>query len=112
MTEPIQSGLFDRHQPFPHRQRIAANADPATSHAAAHELTKSGKRATQKATVLRALEIRPWSTSAELARVAKLDRHMVARRLPDLEADGLVVRQPVRNCNVTGKLATTWRATE
>jgi hypothetical protein len=38
-----------------------------------------------------------------------LDRHMVARRLPDLKHDGLVEQGEMRTCKVTGRKAVTWR---
>jgi hypothetical protein len=91
------------------RAPLAANSDPASSHIAAAEITANGTRAAQKLAVLEALKSLPGSTSMELAQVARLDRHRVARRLPDLEADGLVRRGA---CAVTGRQAITWRAEE
>lgn len=96
------------------RAIIAANADPKTSHLAAEEFTKSGARKRQKTTVLELLRIAVnrhggmSRTSAELAAEWGMDRHAVARRLPDLEADGLVRRMGVRNCGVGGGPAVTW----
>lgn len=96
---------------FPNRAPIAANADPQTSHEAAAALTASGARDMQRRRVLDALRRYPFVTSAELARFGKLDRYECARRLPDLERDGVaVVRQLPRPCTVTGKRAQTWRA--
>ena len=96
---------------FENRAPIAANADPITSHLAAEEITSNGTRDTQKRAVLNALMEEPLNiTSMELARRMGVDRHMVAKRLPDLEDDGLVERQPERNCSVTKRKAITWRA--
>jgi len=93
------------------RAPIAANVDPITSHLAAAEITSNGTRDTQKRAVLNALLEEPLNiTSMELARRMGVDRHMVAKRLPDLEDDGLVERQPERNCSVTKRKAITWRA--
>ena len=105
-----QPGLFDPVEPFPNRQPIAASADPASSHIAAQQLTANGARGRQKRLVLDALRVfvKP-PTSAELAHVAKLDRHLVARRLPDLKADGFVEQRDMRTCTVTGHRAVTWR---
>ena len=94
---------------------VAANADPDTSHAAARQVTKDGTRKRQALAVLAAVQRWPSRTSAELARMAGLDRHLVARRLPEL-ADArngaLVDRGVARRCNVTGKLALTWEPTK
>jgi hypothetical protein len=49
-------------------------------------------------------------TSAELASTGGLDRYMVARRLPDLNRDGLVSRGQARRCAITGRWAITWGA--
>ena len=92
-------------------QPIAANADPFTSHLAGLEITTSGQRTSEKRRVLEALKLEPlYITSAELAIRTGLDRHLVARRLPDLAEDGLVERCAARNCSVTGRKAITWRA--
>jgi DNA-binding HxlR family transcriptional regulator len=106
----IQPGLFDPVEPFPNCGPIAANADPATSHITGREITESGLRGRQKLGVLVALRsrINP-PTSAELAQLMHMDRHMVARRLPDLKHDGLVEQGEMRTCNVTGRKAVTWR---
>ncbi len=106
-----QPGLFDAVEPFPHREPIAAAADPVTSHIAAREITKSGLRAKQKLNVLEACNQYPDLTSAELAQTIKWDRYMVARRLPDLMHDGLVEQGPSRPCRVSGRPAVTWRCT-
>ncbi len=106
----IQPGLFDPIEPFPNREPIAANADPASSHIAAREITESGLRGRQKREVLEALRACGMQrTSAEVAYDSKLDRHMVARRLPDLREDGLVEQCEMHTCGVTGRKAVTWR---
>lgn len=46
---------------------VAANADPVTSHQAAREVTRSGKRASQLFGVLELVKKHPLSTSLELA---------------------------------------------
>lgn len=105
-----QVGLFDPVIPFPNREPVAAAVDPASSHIAAREITKSGVRGRQKCAVLEAVKCWPYHTSAELAREFNLDRHLVARRLPDLMHDGLVEQGPMRSCGVTGRKAVTWKA--
>jgi len=91
------------------RAPIAATADPISSHLAAAELTSSGRRASQKAEIVVWLrgQIRPL-TSMEIAHAAGLDRYMVARRLPDLERDGMVERCAMRECSASNRPAITW----
>lgn len=71
---------------------LSRNTDPAASFRAAEEETRSGRRTADKRRVLEALSLHECATSKELARITGLDRHMVARRLPDLEHDRLVIR--------------------
>ncbi len=80
-----QPGLFDR----PPR---AATRDPLSSHRAADELERSGRGARQAALVLELVRATPGLTSAELAARHGADRHMIARRLPELAQRGLVRR--------------------
>lgn len=89
----------------------ARSSDPVTSHEAAAASVKSGSRDSQLTAVLAAVKMFPSSTSAELARNAKLDRHMVARRLPELETLGYVERGDTRTCSAStrpGLKAMTW----
>ncbi len=110
MSTTIQHGLFDPVEPFPNRGPVAANADPASSHITGREITASGLRGRQKREVLKALhDCGNPPTSAEIADMYDLDRHMVARRLPDLKHDGLVEQGEMRTCKVTGRKAVTWR---
>ena len=83
---------------------------PLTSHLAADEITRSGKRASQKAEIVSWLRMqqRPL-TSMEIAHAATMDRYMVARRLPDLERDGRVERCAMRECTESNRPAITWR---
>jgi hypothetical protein len=86
----------------------ARNSDPCTSHDAAHELVASGAQAQQHEQVAAAVRRHPGLTSRELAFSAGLDRHMVARRLPELESDGLVVHGAPRICSMSRKRCQTW----
>lgn len=93
----------------------SAKADPATSAQAAAALVRSGAHGAQCQQVLEALRqmVRTHGmavTSAELARVSDLDRHMVAKRLSDLRRAGLVEQGPARLCAVGRRNAVTWRA--
>lgn len=95
--------LFDSLEP----KTLAARGE-ATSLEAAEELKRSGRLNQQCRQVLEALRGTPGATSAELARFAGLDRHLVARRLPDLDRLRLVQRGEARLCMATGRRAITW----
>lgn len=75
-----------------YRAPRARKRDPLSSHAAADEAERSGRIGRQAARVLEALRATPGMTSGELAARHGMDRHMVARRLPDLERAGHVKR--------------------
>ena len=98
MTQP-QPCLFE---PLSHRN------DPLTSYIAAEKLAKSGKWASQKQEVYRALQWHNGSTSSELGEQMNLDRYTPARRLPELERDGLIEKGPKRMCRVQNSLCVTW----
>jgi hypothetical protein len=103
-AQPAKPRSLQNHAP------IASHRDPVSSHLAAAEITASGLRDSQKRIILDWLRGRATAlTSAEISRDAGLDRHMVARRLPDLERDGLVQRGAERTCTATGRRAITWR---
>lgn len=70
----------------------ARRGDNAASHRAADELERSGRGERQKLAVLRGLAARPGATTKELAAFARLDRHLVGRRMPELVAQGYVER--------------------
>jgi len=89
---------------------ICATADPETSHLAAKQVTESGRRKVQLERVLNLVKRYPLCTSAELAKFGKEDRHLVARRLPELTEGHLVSRRTPRLCTVGNRLATTWEA--
>lgn len=93
---------------FLNTEPIAANDDPSSSHITADEITVNGTRNAQKAVVLRGVRLLQDVTSAELARRLGITRHITGRRLPDLEADGLVVRLGMRACTVTGRKVLHW----
>jgi DNA-binding MarR family transcriptional regulator len=81
--------------------RLARTTDPQSSHDAAERVRPLIPG--QKRLVLEALREHGPHTSKDLARLADLDRYMVARRLPDMERDGLVERVP-------GEVPVVWRA--
>ncbi len=97
-----QSQLFDPSIP------AARATDPQSSHEAAERVTRTGARQNQAEAVLEALKTYPGSTSRELAERAGLDRHLVARRLPDLEHANTARQGELRACCYAGRSAVTW----
>ncbi len=92
---------------------VARTSDPDTSHEAAEAVTRDGSRHRQLVAVLEAVQKAPGLTSAELARDARLDRYIVARRLPELEKLGKVKRGAAKLCSASpkpGLKAITWTA--
>lgn len=91
----------------------AATADPATSHEAADRIAPTADQ--QAARVADWVRRHPGKTSRELAAVVTdrdLDRHAIARRLPEAEERGLVRRGEARACDVGRGRALTWWPTE
>lgn len=85
----------------------ARGTDPETSHLAAQNVEKNGTARKQRERVLAALRKHPGCTSAELAVAAGMDRHAVARRLPELEPHQ-VYKGSRRTCTARGSQAYTW----
>lgn len=87
----------------------ARNTDPETSHLAADDLKASGRLAAQQQLILTAVQRYPGRTSRELAAEINADRHMVARRLPELEPVH-VTKGAARPCtqSETRRPAVTW----
>ena len=83
-------------------------SDPAMSLLAEEQANRSGLRDSQARAVFAELRRGEGRTSAELARAMDLDRHAVARRLPDLEKLGLVRKGESKQCRVARKNAITW----
>lgn len=122
-----QLGLFTREQqnlatPLSSRSLppIAAKADPPTSAKAAAEFTRSGARQRQIDRVVELVRQWPGCTSRELSRLSGVDRHLIAKRLPDARKQGLVAnplgdvvkdgkRQPLqRPCRYSGNDCVVW----
>jgi len=75
---------------------MAARGRSGGAPAAAAEATRSGRVATNQRLVLRLVRMYPGSTSKTLARLGGMDRHEVARRLPELLALADVFREKNR----------------
>lgn len=109
MSELIrQMSMFDRPPLRIVETPAARNTDPYTSHAAADDITRSGKRAHQQHQAIAAVRAKPGLTSFELALATGLDRFMLARRLPECVTAGGVVKGTPKKCSVTGKMAISW----
>lgn len=113
MLQAMQQNLFlnDSQARLAEMEKIpiARQADPQSSKDAGERVTQSGRRGEQHKQVLSAVKAHPGSTSLELAHSENLDRHMVARRLPELEKLLLVRRGEARLCRQgTGKAVTWW----
>ena len=104
----MQPDLF-RMMNLPRVETPAARrTDPATSHAAAAEVTRTGVRGHQQRQVAAAVREWPGRTAAELAKLASMDRYAVSRRLPECVTAGGVLRGEARRCEVNGRDAQTW----
>lgn len=87
---------------------VAHRDDPITSTLAADRHERSGAREGNLRAVQQGVWKWPGRTSRELAKLLGMDRHEVARRLPDLEKAGLVCKGPARVCREGGTMAVTW----
>lgn len=86
----------------------AKRTDPETSHLAAEQHTRSGRRGQQQSQAIAAVRAFPGCTSFELAMKSEQCRFQLARRLPECETAGAVRRGDPKPCPVTGKQALTW----
>lgn len=96
------------NQPDLFARAKARATDPATSHIAAEEIEVSGKASTQRRACLVMVRREPGLTSAEIAKELGWERHVPARRLPELRESGLVKNGITRKCSVMGTLMMTW----
>ncbi|WP_340569620.1 winged helix-turn-helix domain-containing protein [Stenotrophomonas sp. G106K1] len=86
----------------------ARTTDPSTSHEAANRVVASGKQRAQQAATEAAVRRHPGQSSLHLATLTGLDRHMLARRLPELEREGRVWRGPKAPCASGEGSGCTW----
>ncbi len=87
---------------------LARTNDPSGSHEAAARIARSGVQAQQKQQTEAAVKRYPGMTSMQLARTTGMDRHMVARRLPDLAKEGRVHRGAKALCPISNITVCTW----
>lgn len=86
----------------------ARSEDPSTSHAAAAAVEFSGRAGSQRRLCLRCVAEHPGLTAAEIADLARLERHIPSRRLPELREAGMVVNGETRRCRIVGNPSMTW----
>jgi len=88
----------------------ARRSDPASSHAAAAKMNRSGRTKTQGERVVTALRAYGPCTSRELAEASEIAIEIIRRRLPDLEFAGLARKNGERRCRRAGGPAIEWEA--
>ena len=86
------------------------NTDPETSYQAAAEAEGSGRAKGQRTLCLGVVRANPGLTAAEIAKEARLERHVPSRRLPELRDVGYVHNGESRICPVTNRNSMTWFA--
>lgn len=88
---------------------LARIGDPITSLLAADTIRRDGTQKDQQALALSFVQQWPGKTSCELALYQEdLDRYQLARRLPELERCGAIVRGKPRRSDATQRKALTW----
>lgn len=80
--------------------------DPETSALAEQHVTTIGRRATNQGIAARAVAAWPGRTSRELAELARMDRHEMARRLPECTTAGAAFQGYITHRS--GRPAVTW----
>ncbi len=90
-------------------RKLARKTDPETSHEAARGMVETGKLGQAQVEVLSLVRRCPGLGAREYATKAGTgDVRTVNRRLPELEAKGLVVRRGTKKCPMTGRAVARW----
>lgn len=87
---------------------LARSTDAGGSHDAAARMVRSGALDIQKDRTAVAVKRHPGMTSMELARATGMDRHMIARHLPELVREGRAWRGPKTLCPISNINVCTW----
>jgi len=74
------------------------HGDPCSSQSFGIAVESTGKAPQQRETVMKAVRSLPGHTSKEIAEKTGLDRHMIARRLPELLRANRVERTEQGQC--------------
>lgn len=102
-----QDLLFGDVEPQDNAKQLSRAGHPSTSKEAAKAILDELPRL--YAYVLGAVSINTGATASELAAAYhERDTRRIGRRLPELEAKGLIRRGNPRLCKITKRLATTW----
>ena len=107
ISEWIKRKEATRMETIPHSR----STDPISSYEAAEKTDAETDKATVYAALVNHLKARGFKpTSAELAKLSGLDRHMVGRRLPDLHHEKMVERSVdrYRKCRESKVTAYVW----
>ena len=88
------------------------SGDPITSYLAEQHVNRAGIRSHQQRQAAAAVSCYPGRTSAELAEITGIDRHRLAKRLPECETAGAVRRGYKRQCSVSHLMAIVWYVRE
>ena len=91
MSQGVTSDMLEELPLF--RFANARANDALSSHKAVDKLEKSKGMLYQRGLVLRLVKEWPGKTSLQLAQLGNQDRHLIARRLPDLAKLNLVERR-------------------
>jgi hypothetical protein len=95
----------------PNRNPVFSPRDAVTSQVSAEHFTRSGARDYQKARLTAFMRANPAPRRrAEVAAAPDDDRHSVTRRMPDLKRDRFVEHAGMRECRISLRLVTIWRA--
>jgi hypothetical protein len=100
---------FSGRQDKPFDMPLAHSNDSTGSFQSADKILSTGRLSVQLRIVLDALKCHPNVTSAELAKIAVLDRYRVARRLPILATKGYAERSGERQCTICHCQCFIWR---
>lgn len=92
----------------PRNAPASRSTDPESSRESEQHMNDSGERDRQRQRVLEAVQQHSGLTTKHLAQRTGMDRHMVARRMPELERHGLVRRGPVVSDPGDGRQGVTW----
>jgi len=104
MEQMTFSDFMDKHMAPP----LSRTTDPIGSFEAADKHFRTGTQWQHFKIIYTALKDHPGSTSKELTRHCSLDRHQIARRLPEMARMNLVEKGPSRICEMGGTRALTW----
>lgn len=114
--------VYEFDHTSPHKTQVtifdaiatSRHTDPATSHLAAAAVEASGRAGSDRAKLVRAVELHPGHTAVELIGLMMCEgvtRHNASRRLAELRKAGLVTNGPARVCSVSGTKQMTWEPT-